>query len=105
MIIGKFNIKVQQKVPQSRQEIFKYDDVEGQKRFKELTSQNILSKCFGEVDIVKDSEKWLKEFKNILHRSFKKVRIGRGKAQINDIVDKMKAKHELLNELELENYQ
>ena len=60
MIIGKFHLKVQQKVTQSRREIFKYDDVEGQKQFKELTSHNILSKCFGKGDIVKESEKWLK---------------------------------------------
>ena len=46
------------------------------------------------------SEKWLKEFKNILHRSFKKVRIGRGKAQRNDIVEKIKVKHQLQNDLE-----
>merc|ERR1712096_56141 len=74
MLIEKFNLKVSQKVIKSRREIFKYDDAEGQKRFKELTSQNILSKCFEEKNILKASEKWLKELKNILHRSFKKVR-------------------------------
>ena len=46
MMIGKFDLKVQQKITQSRREIFKYKDVERQKRFKELTSQNTLSKRF-----------------------------------------------------------
>ena len=46
MMIGKFDLKVQLKITQSRREIFKYKDVEGQRRFKELTSRNTLSKCF-----------------------------------------------------------
>ena len=76
MLIGTFNIELYVKSLEQRKEIFKYNDLEGQKRFKELTSKNILSKCFdNEKDIVKASSKWLKELKNILHRSFKKVRV------------------------------
>ena len=44
-----------------RREIFKYNDVEGMKRFKELTHKDILSKCFEEEeDTIKASEKWFK---------------------------------------------
>ena len=99
MLIGRFNLKVLQKIVSSRREIFKYSDVEGQQRFKELTSKETLSKCFQNKDIVKESEKWLKELKNILHRSFKKVRVGNVMKE-NPIVEKMKLKHKLKVELE-----
>ena len=80
--------------------MFKYNDEDGKKRFKELTSQNTLSKCFEENDILKASEKWLKELKNILHRSFKKIRIGNRQNQNVEILKKMKTKHYLKNELD-----
>ena len=105
MLIGKFNLKVLKKIVNSRREIFKYDDVEGQKKFKELTSKNTLSRCFDdERSILKASEQWLKELKNILHRSFKKVRVGNVKKQ-NDVVEKMKLKQKLklkLDDLKME---
>ena len=100
MIIGRFNLKVIKKITQSRKEIFKYDDEEGKKRFRELTSQNILTKCFEEEeDIQKASKRWLKELKNIIHRSFKKIRIGDRKKS-SEVVNQMKAKHKLKNELD-----
>ena len=82
MIIGKFNIKIYKKENEARREIFNYKDEEGIKNFKELTSKNTLVKCFEEKDILKSSKKWLKELKNIIHRSFKKVRIDRGKTSL-----------------------
>ena len=99
MMIGRFNLKALKRAMNSRREIFKYDDTEGQKRFKELTSENKLSKCFEDEDILKASDKWLKEFKNILHRSFKKVRVGNIKQVKNEMVEKMKDKHRLKNDL------
>ena len=100
MITGKFNLKVLSKVNDVRREIFKYHDAEGLKRFKELTSEDVLSKCFDEKDTVKASTKWLKELKNILHRSFKKVRIGSKKNPKSDSVELLKTKYKLINELE-----
>ena len=41
----------------------------------------------------------MKEFKNILHRSFKKVRVGNIKQVKNEMVEKMKDKHRLKNDL------
>ena len=99
MVIGKFNLKVHQMKDKSRREIFKYNDIDGQKRFKEFTSQNVLSKCFEEPDIMKASEKWLTELKNILHRSFKRIRVG-NKRKFNDpTVENIKLKHKFKNEL------
>ena len=100
MLIGKFDLKVLENVPQHRTEIFKYNDVEGQKKFKELTSKKILSRCFEEQDILKASARWLKELQNILHRCFKKVRVGRKKNTTNVIVENIKLKHELTNQFD-----
>ena len=78
MILGKFSMKVFRKAMEPRREIFKYNDEAGMKKFKELTSANTHSKCFEQEDIIKASNKWLKELKNIIHHSSKKVRIGKG---------------------------
>ena len=43
---------------------------------------------------------WMKELKNILHRSFKKVRTGNKKTKSSDIVENLKTKHKLKNELD-----
>ena len=104
MLIGRFNLKVIQKSSERRKEMFKYNDVEGMRKFKELTSKDILSKCFDEKDIIKASEKWFKQLNNILHRSFKKTRIGNRKKPNNEAVNILKTKHQLKNKLdEVEN--
>ena len=101
MLIGTFNIELYVKSLEQRKEIFKYNDLEGQKRFKELTSKNILSKCFdNEKDILKASSKWLKELKNILHRSFKKVRVCKKENTKSIVVEKVKIKQRVVNQLE-----
>ena len=100
MLIGRFNLKVIQKSSERRKEMFKYNDVEGMRKFKELTSKDILSKCFDEKDIIKASEKWFKQLNNILHRSFKKTRIGNRKKPNNEAVNILKTKHQLKNKLD-----
>ena len=87
MIIGKFDIKVNRKEINVRREVFNYKDEEGQKMFRELTSKDTLTKCFEEKNILKASTKWLKELKNIIQRSFKKVRINNSKKETNDVVE------------------
>ena len=58
MLIGTFDFKIDGKILEQRKEVFKYNDVDGQKRFKELTSKNTLSKCFDEEeDVFKASSK------------------------------------------------
>ena len=101
MLIGTFKLKVNEKVLEERKEIFKYNDDEGQKRFMELTSKNTLTKCFDEEkDILKASSKWLKELNNILHRSFKKVRISNKQSKRSIVIEKIKTKQKVKHELD-----
>ena len=99
MLIGTFGLKTLKEAKETRKEIFKYNDEEGKKKFYEMTSQDVLTRCFDEEDITKAAKKWLRELKNILHRSFKKVRLG-SKKQSNDesvtlLTDKIKLKNDL----------
>ena len=87
MIIGKFHMKIGKKETEVRKEIFDYKDEEGQKKFKDT-----LTKCFEEKDLLKASKKWRKELKNIIFRSFKKVQIGKGKKQQDQVVKLIKLK-------------
>ena len=97
MLIGKFKITVQQNEVKSRREIFKFNDIESQQKFREFMSQNSLAKCFEEKDILKASNRWLKELNNILHRSFKKIRVGKKGSTKNEVVEKIKEKQKLKN--------
>ena len=60
------------------------------KGFKLLTSSNKLSKCFETSDVETACKKWQKEFNNILHRAFKKVRVGGTVKKNNEVIDAMK---------------
>ena len=82
-----------------RLEIFNYRDKTGIKQFNQLTSSNSLSKCFKSGDKLKESKAWLKEFQNILHRSFKKIRITTPRPN-RDIISQMREKATLMNKLE-----
>ena len=55
-------------------EMFNYKDPQGLIRFTELTSSDTLSRCIGS-EVRGSGKKWMKEFNNILHRSFKKIRV------------------------------
>ena len=66
------------------------NDEEGLNKFREMTSNDVLTKCFEEKDFNKAADKWLKELKNILHRSFKKVRIGNKKNISDEAVNLLK---------------
>ena len=59
----------------SRYEVFNFKSSDGIQQFKKLTSSDTLSKCFKGGDIMQESNQWLKQFKNMLQRSFKKIRI------------------------------
>ena len=61
---------------EQRREIFNYKDPEGLIKFKQLTSLNTLSKCVNS-DVKGSGKKWIKEFNNIIQRSFKKIRINK----------------------------
>ena len=98
MISGTFELKTRE-VKEPRREIFKYNDEEGLKKFREMTSQDVLTNCFDDKDVTKAANQWLKKLKNILCRSFKKVRIGNKNQNKNEAVDLHKDKLKLQNEL------
>ena len=100
LITGVFNLKTLKEEKVTRREIFKYNDVEGLNKFREMTSNDVLSKCFEEKDFKKAADKWLKVLKNILQRSFKKVRLGNKKNINEEAVNLLKEKLKLKNELD-----
>ena len=55
--------------------MFNFNDLEGWKKFSLLTSGSTLLNCLQSYYIEEDGRKWFKKFMNILHRSFKKIRI------------------------------
>jgi hypothetical protein len=82
-----------------RYEIFNFKDPEGIIRFNELTSSDTLSSCMGDSDARQSGKKWLKIFRNILHRSFKKVRITNKQFKKDNIHNLMKSKTQLLEKI------
>ena len=55
--------------------MFNFNDLEGWKKFSLLTSGSTLLNCLQSYNIEEDGRKWFKIIMNILHRSFKKIRI------------------------------
>ena len=82
-----------------RYELFKFKDQEGQLTFNELTSSNTLSKCIQDTNVKQSSKKWLKTFNNVLHRSFKKVRITNRKQKNENVHNLMRAKSQIGNKI------
>ena len=96
MLIGRFGFKVDlKKKNDNRNEIFLFNDPEGQRKFKSLTSGLTLSSCFLSTNIETASKKWFKEFNNIVHRSFKKVRIVGRDNKDKDMNKILKEKNEI----------
>ena len=85
----------------NRMKVFNFNDPEGQKTFYNLTSSNTLSKLFDNQNIQDPCKRWYKEFTNILHRSFKKVRINGPKKENVAIVQKMKIKQEIMEKINM----
>ena len=98
----KFNLKWCNKIFSERQryEIFNYKNVEGIQKFQEFTSSDVLSKCLKGVNIVQESNKWLKCFLNFLHRSFNKIRITKPRQQ-NEVILHMREKACLMQKIEV----
>ena len=76
---------------EQRREIFNYKDPEGLIKFKQLTSLNTLSKCVNS-DVKGSGKKWIKEFNNIIQRSFKKIRINKRGIKNEKVDNLMRAK-------------
>ena len=85
---------------ENRKAIFNFKDESGIKKFKELTSGNSLSSCFKNGDIIKESHQWSKAFKNILHRSFPKIRVTEPRLVHDDVFLQMRGKGIVLKSIE-----
>ena len=84
-----------------RKEVFNFNDTDAQETFKSLTSGNLLSNCFlssSSTEVA--AKKWFKEFNNILHRSFKKVRITGRNDKRSDVNELMMEKNKIVKKLE-----
>ena len=92
-LICQFNYLWSDKIQNGKQrhEIFNYKDPEGVIKFKELASLNTLSKCVNS-DVKGSGKKWIKEFNNILQRSFKKIRINKRGLTNETVHNLMRAK-------------
>ena len=81
-----------------RYEIFNYKDPEGIIKFNDLTSSSTLLNCV-QGNVKQSSKKWLKAFKNILHRSFSKIRIKSKQRKSEEIHELMKMKTQLVRKI------
>ena len=81
-----------------RYEIFNYKDPEGIIKFNDLTSSSTLLNCI-QGNVKQSSKKWLKAFKNILHRSFSKIRIKSKQRKSEEIHELMKMKTQLVRKI------
>ena len=82
-----------------RYEVFNFNDPEGVIKFNELTSSDTLSSCIDSSDVKRCSKKWLKTLKNILQRSFKKIRVSNKQIKNEEVHNLMNAKTKLLNKI------
>ena len=104
LLVCDFNIRWSSNLKESkvpRQKMFNFKDQEGQKKYKILTSQNVLSDCFKDENILANSRKWLKTFNNILYKCFPVVRL-KPKSDKSDegILRKMQLKSNLYIEIQ-----
>ena len=102
-MVAKFNFPwSNKKMKQNlRYEIFNFKDAEGQEKYKQMTSGINLTKCFENQGCNTEtaSKKWLKEYKNILQRCFKKIRIT-SKDKSSDIIKTIQNKSKLMEDIE-----
>ena len=69
-------------------------------KYNQLTSSDTLLSCLRASDVKQCGKKWLKAFRNILHRSFKKVRITNKKLEQEEVHRLMRAKTQVLEKIE-----
>ena len=102
LLICNLNIKWDSRVRKERKEVFKLKDKEGLIRFHEITSNcpKLVHMSEKSDNFLDDSEKWLKTIQDILHQSFKKVRItSKGEPKNEELNNLMKIKKELRQKL------
>ena len=67
-------------------EIFNFKSQEGLNKYKYLTSKTTLQDCFKGGNIIDESRVWFKQFNNILHRSFPKIKLKNKPKQRNSLL-------------------
>ena len=87
-IVTKFNLTWKEKDIKPRVEVFNFNNKEGQKKFKNMTTDNTnLSQIFDtEEDINTQTKRFIKKLDGILHQCFTKVKIG---GSVNKEVDEL----------------
>ena len=100
-LIFRFNYLWSDKIVSEKQryEIFNYKDPEGIIKFNQLTSADTLSSCVQTSDVRGCGKRWLKAFNNILHRSFKKVRIGQKPLKKDEVHTLLTTKMQILKKI------
>ncbi len=113
MISAHFNIDFVKKLKNQRYEVFQFKDTESQKLYLEETSKGVLTKCFSEHSSVEQNAScFLKSFKRIVYKCFRKVRVKTVKITDGDekldLLDNLKSKlknenkHDLVTKRKIE---
>ena len=99
--VATFNICIQQSKSQGvKHEMFNFKDEEGQRKYKEMTSGTALSNIFLNSNVTDPGKKWHKEVQNILHRSFKKIRVKGPKPPDKETMKIMKEKTKIIQKID-----
>ena len=101
-LVCTLKIKWDNRIKIARKEVFKLKDTEGLIRFNEITSNcpKLIQISNNSPNFSEDAEKWMKKIQEIMHQSFKKVRIiGKGRPQNTELDGLMKAKQDLRSKL------
>ena len=93
-ILSKLNFKWSKTVPKNKNEIFNLKNVDGQLKFKEVTSNtDFLSSVFDDsnnIDVI--TKKFLKRLNGCLHQSFQKINISdKDDTEIDKLMDRRRA--------------
>ena len=101
-LICKLNIKWDNRIRCERKKVFKIKDAKGLNIFNELTSNcpKLVQLSENSSNFLYDATKWMGKIQDIMHKSFKKIRLsGKMKHQNSDIDNLMEAKQKLRNKL------
>ena len=100
-LVGTFNLTFQQmKTKDVKNEVFNFKDPDGQKVFKQMTSGTTLTSIFENSNVADPMKKWHKEVQNIIHRSFKKIKIKGPKPPNKEVMKAMKKKTKIIQKIE-----
>ena len=95
LLILQLRLGWDQKIKSERKEIYNLRNMEGQKVFKQLSSNNPnFIKVLSNDNISSGGRKWLKEVQHIICKSFKKIRLSRTKPPLKKETQELFTKRE-----------